>query len=115
MTVSKSLHIENKKGLLWVTLPSIIKRDNSLQIQSRIENALDTTITRVFLDLSYMSNLYSITITFIMHIKEVLSNEGFDMCLINVSGHCMKQLKLMKLDSMLTIYESEKDYILDKQ
>jgi len=45
----------------------------------------------------------------------VLSNEGFDMCLINVSGHCMKQLKLMKLDSMLTIYESEKDYILDKQ
>ena len=115
MTVSESLHIEDKNSILWVTLPGSIKRENTLQIQNRIKDALNETITRVFLDLTHLSNLYSVTVTLIMHVREILMKAGYEMYLINVSKRCMKQLVLMKLDTILNIYETEKDFILDKK
>lgn len=109
MTVSESLLFEEKNGYPWITLPGLLKRENLLQTQNRIETSLQGKKAFVALDFKNISNLYSITINLIMRLREFVQAHGGDIFVVNLSDRCLRQLQLMHLEKVLTIYRKEVD------
>lgn len=108
MTVT-GLKMENRKGYLWVTFPGEIKRGNTQQIQNRIESSLTGKNDQIVLDLSNISNIYSVTVNLILQLRKLITESEGSLCLVNISKKCQSQIQLMHLDEVLTIYQSEKE------
>ena len=109
MTVLESILIEDRNGYLWIILPGMIKRENVVQIQNRIEEAAEYKSKYIALDFKNISNIYSITINLIMRLREFVLTYNGDICIVNISDKCYRQMQLMQLTKVLTMYRSEKD------
>ena len=112
MKATHDLHIENKKGYLWITLPDSITKENYLQIRNRIESELmdkKEMANKVIIDLSKIDSIHSLLIGLILHIrKPVKLNKGI-FYLVNVSGKCLMELQSLFIDRILQIYENEEE------
>ena len=112
MKAIHDLHIENKRGYLWITLPDSITMENYLQILNRIESEIiekSELANKVIIDLSKIDSIHSLLIGLILHIrKPVKQNQGV-FYLVNVSGKCLMKFQALFLDRILQIYENEED------
>ena len=110
MTRIQGLHIENKKGYMWITLPNSITMDNYLQIRNRIEFRLvDKKTDKVVIDLSNTDSIHSLLIGLILHSRKIAKQNFGKFCLVNTSKKCLVKLQALFLDKIMPIYESEEE------
>ncbi len=107
MTPSDSLHIEQKNNRIWVTLPGTIRRETTTQLTNRITAYLSGDKDQLVLDFNYMLDIYSITINFILHLRELVVNSGGNIYLINVPKRCREQLDSVHLGKVFDFLSSE--------
>ena len=113
MNITKKLHIKKKKDQIIITLPQDIERYNFSQIYQRIESFLSSNGDYIVLDMSHIFFLYSVLLSLIMRLREHTTNSRGKLLLINVSVECRKQLKEIKLDTLLTISDDHFSYTED--
>ncbi len=107
MSSSDSLHIEQKNDRIWITLPGTIRRENTTQLTDRIMSSLSGSNDQVVLDFTYLLDIYSITINFILHLRELVVTSGGNIYLINVTERCRKQMNAVHLEKILDFIASE--------
>ena len=114
MTKIRGLHIESKKGYIWITLPNSITMDNYLQIRNRIEFRLvDKKKDKVVIDLSDTDSIHSLLIGLILHSRKIVKQNSGTFCLVNTSNKCLIKLQALFLDKIMPIYESEEEIELN--
>jgi anti-anti-sigma regulatory factor len=109
MAPSDNLEIIHKKGYVWATLPSSIKRETSSHVLHSIRSHLSGKNDHLALDCSMVSNIYSVMISVIMTLRKQVIESSGSICLVNVSKRCFSQLLSMCLENVLTIYQDEND------
>ena len=105
MSLIKGLNIEKKEGYTLIKLPHTLNQENILDIESGLTGYRDT----IAIDLSECSNIFSMLITLIIHIRKKVIEEGGNLCLVNVSKTGQQQLTAMNLDIILPMYDSEEE------
>jgi anti-anti-sigma regulatory factor len=103
MAVTCNLHIEKKRGYVWIRLPNVIKSENIIQIEKKIENSLKNCKSKVVLDFADTLNVFSTLVTLIMLIRKRVDEYGGELCLVNVSDTCKSKLKERNLDKIMII------------
>ncbi len=101
------VQIENRKELLWITLPEIITMENIIEVQKRVELKLSENVERVVLDLSNMKSISSISISLFLKIRVMALKRELPFCLINISGECLDQMESIHIDDMFPIFKDE--------
>ena len=109
MSLIKGLYIEKKEGYILIKLPHTLNQENILDIEEEIDSSLTGYRDTIAIDLSECSNIFSMLITLIMHIRKKVMDEGGSLCLVNVSLSGQQQLKAMNLDIILPMYDSEEE------
>lgn len=109
MTLSSTLQIEERKGYLWITLPTGITVTNLLPNQEKIESHLPDNTARVVINLVNIDNINSVIASLIINVRNHVVDSGGSIGLINVSEKCRSKLDMMQLDRVLTIYKDESD------
>lgn len=107
MSLIKGLSIEKKEGYTLIKLPHTLNQENILDIEGEIESSMTGYRDTIAIDLSECSNIFSMLITLIMHVRKKVIEEGGSLCLVNVSITGQQQLTAMNLDIILPIYDSE--------
>ncbi len=110
MTKIRGLHIENKKGYMWITLPDSINMENYLQVRNRIESELiDNKKGKVAINFSNIDSIHSLLIGLILHSRKIVKQNLGTLCLVNTSTNCLIKLQALFLDKIMQIYESEEE------
>ena len=112
MASTEKVLIQNKKDLLWITLPDSITITHLWDIQNRIKNQMSSAIERVALDLSNLNTMTSISVSLLMKIRSLADKANCPLSLVNVSQTCLSQIELMDLDDQFDIYKNEKDIFI---
>ncbi len=107
MNASEGLNIEQKNGRIWITLPGSIRRENTTQLTNRITSHLSGDKDEVVLDFTYLLDIYSITINFILNLREQVLQSRGNIYLVNVSERCRKQLDSVHLKKVIDFFSSE--------
>ena len=109
MTSSKNLQVENKKGRIWVTIPTTISVTNLLAVQQTIESNLTEGPDNVIIDLVNCDTVNSVLASLIINIRNRVVKADGEIGLVNVSEKCMIKLELMQLDRVLSVYDDESE------
>jgi len=112
MKAIHDLHIENKRGYLWITLPDSITMENYLQVRNRIESEIiekKDLANKIVVDLSKIDSIHSLLIGLILHIRKPVKQSQGIFYLVNVSGKCLMKFQALFLDRILQIYENEEE------
>ncbi len=105
------IDIKQVQGCLFVSLPKNIKRENTKQVQLRIESNINETIQNLVFNLSQLSNVTSLTISLLIYFKKKLTATGNDIYLIQVPDYCIQLLKSLKIDTVIEIYKDEQELL----
>lgn len=108
MVPTKELFIKQKSGYVCITIPRHVGNENVLQIQNRIEAYINRVYNRIIIDMSSVSDIYSVIVTVIMRLRERVADCNGELFLVNVSERCIRQMKLIHLDKVLTILKNKK-------
>jgi len=110
MTKIQGLNFKQRKGYMWITLPSSITMENYIQIRDRIEiRMVDTKADKVAIDLSNTDSIHSLLIGLILHSRKIVKQKLGTFCLVNTSKRCLEKLQALFLDKIMPIYESEEE------
>jgi len=110
---TNGLFIEKKSGYVCISLPRQIRHEHTLHIQGRIEACIDRTGSRIIVDMSSITDIYSVIVTILMRLRECVADCNGELFLVNVSQRCLQQLKLIHLDKVLTILKN-KNFFVEK-
>lgn len=107
------LQIQKIRECIWVTIPRYIDINNDLHLENRIVSELTGKSDKLVLDLINNDNIYSMTISLIMHLRARMVEIGGSMCIINASKECLEKLQQLQLNKVLKIYENDEEINTD--
>lgn len=105
-------YFKEKDGRVRIQLPVIVKKENLLQLQNRIDSLLTTNkIRKVIVSLSDIKYLSSMLIELLMQIRRAVLKVKGKLFLVDVTPKCLETMEVLKLDQILTVSKNEDEIL----